>query len=669
MELPADFADRSRVSARRIDGAAPADAAESAAQLAAIEAAITAAGEFAACPAKDEPESAAAAERAAFYCRHAETLFHAGRHGEALDLARRAFDCQPHDEETVRFCAWLFSNCRDHAAAGVAYERLIALRPEWIAGHRHASGSFAVAGDIERAIFHGLRASDRDPTSFEFAFHAGCLCEHAARAAQAVVYLSRAAELAPENGAVLRRLSAALLAQGERDSALALALRAWRLDPEDRESTHHAAELLLRAERVEEAIFVLDEAIRANPEDDAALRKLSAAKMLRGDPEAALAAIEAALALAPDKAEYHVHRAGLLYRLARHAAAGEAYGRAAALDPSNAAARRAQLSAYCEAGRMVEALSLGGALIHGAPENQEYAEALLHVLNRRLGAADGDIVVVDPGISHPPRRPRPPRTAFAALFTQVRVLHALIIRETCTRFGESRLGYGWALLEPVLHILMLSLVFAVLMHGQPPIGRYFFIFYYTGIIPYHLFVHTSSNMTYAITSNGSLLQLPLVSTFDVVLARGLLELVTDLVVAVILLAGFTAIGQRAVPRDLGGVCAALLAVWLFACGLGFLNAVITAFWKGWDKIWAQIIRILYFVSGIFYVPANMPDRVRHILVWNPILQAVDWFRASFFEGYDPHWLDRDYLVILALWTLLTGVAIERHLRRRLYEPS
>jgi hypothetical protein len=31
-------------------------------------------------------------------------------------------------------------------------------------------------------------------------------------------------------------------------------------------------------------------------------------------------------------------------------------------------------------------------------------------------------------------------------------------------------------------------VFAVMMRGRPPIGDKFFIFYYTGIIPYHLCV-------------------------------------------------------------------------------------------------------------------------------------------------------------------------------------
>jgi capsular polysaccharide transport system permease protein len=313
--------------------------------------------------------------------------------------------------------------------------------------------------------------------------------------------------------------------------------------------------------------------------------------------------------------------------------------------------------------------SVGGELIRVAPENEEYAQAVLQVLNRRFETLDGDYVVLSERALRPPRGPRPPPGFLETLRTQLRVIHALIIRETRTRFGDSKLGYGWALLEPILHILMLSLVFAVMMRGRPPIGEEFFIFYYTGIIPYHLFVHTSTSMTYAITSNGSLLQLPLVSTFDVLMARGLLELFTDTLVAVILLAGFGAVGLGVLPHDLPGVSASILVVWLFGCGCGFVNAVVTAFSKSWDKIWAQLTRILYFCSGIFYVPGMMPDWIRDVLAWNPLLHAVDWFRSSFFQEYEPHWLDRSYLSTVAVVTLLAGLGLERGLRRRLYEPQ
>jgi capsular polysaccharide transport system permease protein len=483
-----------------------------------------------------------------------------------------------------------------------------------------------------------------------------------------VTYFTRAAAIAPADGVVLRHLSAALLAIDEGERAVALAVRAVAIAPTDRDNALHATELLLRSARFGEAAALIGDWVEVHNHDDVAFRLLSAAQMLRGRTEDALTAIERGLALKPDAAEYYLHRAHLLYRLGRLEEAAVAFGKAAALDPSNPAPKRSQLTVYFDSGRYSEALAIGGELISSSPDNEEYAQAVLQVLNRRFEVLDGDYMILNERTLRQCREPRPQSSFFEALRTQRRVIHALIIRETRTRFGDSRLGYGWALLEPVLHILMLSLVFGVMMRGLPPIGNDFFIFYYTGIIPYHLFIHTSTSMTYAITSNGSLLQLPLVTTFDVLAARGLLELITDILVAIILLAAFGAVGLKVVPHDISGLSASLGIVWLLAFGIGFINAVLNAFCKSWDKIWAQLIRILYFISGIFYVPGMMPDWIRDILAWNPILHAVDWFRSSFFLEYEPHWLDRSFLGVLAVVALMTGFGLERGLRRRLYEP-
>ena len=172
-------------------------------------------------------------------------------------------------------------------------------------------------------------------------------------------------------------------------------------------------------------------------------------------------------------------------------------------------------------------------------------------------------------------------------------------------------------------------------------------------------------MSRALINNAPLLQLPPVSSFDVIAARGLLEVMTDVVVAVVLLAGFLAIGLRAMPDDLWEPSVALLAIAAFGCGVGFVNAVVTVFWRSWDKSYAQLTRLLYFVSGIFYVPGMMPDWVRGILVWNPLLHAIDWFRAGFFEVYQPHWLDWSYVAVVAIVALLVGLALHRLLRRKL----
>jgi capsular polysaccharide transport system permease protein len=191
---------------------------------------------------------------------------------------------------------------------------------------------------------------------------------------------------------------------------------------------------------------------------------------------------------------------------------------------------------------------------------------------------------------------------------------------------------------------------------------------YSGLIPYHVFVHASGSMTNAIPSNGALLQLPRVTTFDVVLARGILEFATDLVVAIVLLMALGAAGLAGMPDDLWTVCLALLAIAALGGGIGFVNAVVAVHWRSWDKIWVQATRILYFASGIFYVPGAMPDWIRAILVWNPLLQAIDWFRTGFFAAYRPYWLDRFYVAGSATVAVFAGFALERALRRRLSAP-
>jgi len=420
------------------------------------------------------------ADGTALNCRLAEILFHRGRREEALECGRRALAfAAGHDADTGRFCAWLFSNCACHDEAALVYERLVDLSPGWAEGHRHASGSLAASGALDRAIPHAITASDLAPDRAEFAIHAGCLLLDVGRPGDAVTYLRRALEAEPADNPALRALSAALFALGRQDEALSLAQQAAALTPDDAATAIHACELLMRADRIDDAAAIVEPAARAG--NATALRVLSGVEMARDRAAAAIIAIDAAIAAAPLNPEYHLHRGHVLYRLGDSEAAAEAFGHASELDASSREAKRGQFAAFLAGGRLSEATALGGQLLGQFPDDDEAAAAVLDLLNRRLGTLDDEI------FGHGEREARPPRRApnlMDALRCQCRVLHALIIRETRTRFGESRLGYGWAVMEPLLHITVLWVMFALLMHGQPPIGRSFFVFYFTGLFRY-----------------------------------------------------------------------------------------------------------------------------------------------------------------------------------------
>src|SRR6516165_9262473 len=252
------------------------------------------AGDLGACRLYLERQDVTNHQRAWIYCQLSEAVYHKGSRDVAVECARSAFDLQPEKEEIANLCAWVFSNCGKHEEAAAAYERLLAIRPHWAAGHRHASGSFAAAGQLDRAISHGTKASDLDPHSFEFAFHAACLLETVGRPAQAAKYLMRATALDPANAGVLRHLSATLYALEQSEQAVALALRSVALAPSDRLTALHAAELLLRTNRYDEAAAIVLDVVDTHREDPVALRLLSATHMLRGLIEDALAAIDRA---------------------------------------------------------------------------------------------------------------------------------------------------------------------------------------------------------------------------------------------------------------------------------------------------------------------------------------------------------------------------------------
>ena len=148
---------------------------------------------------------------------------------------------------------------------------------------------------------------------------------------------------------------------------MAFALRAVSIAPRDLLNARHATELLLRTERFDEAAQIILAAVDTHSQDDVAFRLLSATQIQRGRTGDALDAIDRALAIAPDMAEYHSHRGNLLYHLGRLDESAEAFGRATELDPSNPDAKRSQLTVYFDSGRFTEALAVGGELIRTSP--------------------------------------------------------------------------------------------------------------------------------------------------------------------------------------------------------------------------------------------------------------------------------------------------------------
>src|SRR5690606_619099 len=121
----------------------------------------------------------------------------------------------------------------------------------------------------------------------------------------------------------------------------------------------------------------------------------------------------------------------------------------------------------------------------------------------------------------------------------------------------------------------------------------------TGIMPFFLFNHTASRLSRSLSANLMLLRLPPVTAIDVMIARGILQGLTWIVVFLILLTGLTLMGRGLWPAH-PEICAlAALTTFFLGCGVGMINAVLSALFKSWDRIYTALTRPLYLLSGIF----------------------------------------------------------------------
>src|SRR5690606_3384249 len=106
------------------------------------------------------------------------------------------------------------------------------------------------------------------------------------------------------------------------------------------------------------------------------------------------------------------------------------------------------------------------------------------------------------------------------VLVQIRVVAALILRETRATFGTSHIGYLWAIITPVAGIAILSIVFS-LISRHPPFGTSLALFFATGIIILQLVTQLASSLMTAIEANRALLSYPPIKRMDVFVARSI----------------------------------------------------------------------------------------------------------------------------------------------------
>ncbi|WP_188525741.1 ABC transporter permease [Sinisalibacter lacisalsi] len=247
-------------------------------------------------------------------------------------------------------------------------------------------------------------------------------------------------------------------------------------------------------------------------------------------------------------------------------------------------------------------------------------------------------------------------------FATSRVILALLLREMTSKYGRSPGGYLWAIIEPLGMILMLSVGFSLLMRA-PSLGSSFLLFYASGYMVFQQYKVVVSSVENGINYSRALLNYPAVTWLDALIARFVLNALTNILNTILILGGVLYFVKSTGVLDLYPMLIAMALASLLGLSIGSLNCLLSGLFPVWKTVTKIINRPLMIASAVLYIFEDMPMQVGNVLWWNPLTHLTGLMRQGMYSTYHPQYISITYVVLFALVPLAVSLLFLRAYNR------
>lgn len=232
------------------------------------------------------------------------------------------------------------------------------------------------------------------------------------------------------------------------------------------------------------------------------------------------------------------------------------------------------------------------------------------------------------------------------------LLGELVKKDIKLKYRNSVLGFAWTLLEPLLTMVVLTVVFQNMLGKEV---EYFPVYVLCGRLLYSYFSNGTKLALKSIRRNSSMIRKVYVPKYIYPLASALSGYVTFLL-SLIVLVGVAAVQSLKPTWHLLGAFVPLFTILIMTIGVGFILATLDVFFRDTEYLWGVILMLIMYASAIFYDKLSLlkvPSKA-WILKFNPLFGIIDNFRNSIF-GEPLNYKYAAYSGGFAVLTLIIGI--------------
>jgi len=244
---------------------------------------------------------------------------------------------------------------------------------------------------------------------------------------------------------------------------------------------------------------------------------------------------------------------------------------------------------------------------------------------------------------------------FSEMFRYRQLIWALALKELKIRYKRSVLGFLWALLNPLLLLVVLSVVFSTLMAANKP---HYAVFLLCALLPWTFFSQSLSYAAESVVSNGDLIKKVRVAKLVFPVAAVVSNMINFLLSMIPLVLIVIAVGHPFYWTWLY-LPVPLFALTIFTLGATFFFAAANVYYRDVAHILQVLLNILFYVTPIIYSIDLIPAHYRWLLKLNPLQYFLNGFRLSVYYGLLPEITSVIACFVGAFGTLAIGFWVFR----------
>ena len=246
------------------------------------------------------------------------------------------------------------------------------------------------------------------------------------------------------------------------------------------------------------------------------------------------------------------------------------------------------------------------------------------------------------------------RNYWRDLFRYRELFYFLAWRDVLVRYKQTVIGILWAVLRPLLTMVVMTVVFGRIAK-LPAEGMPYPILVFAAMLPWQLFATSLAEGSNSLVTNSNLISKVYFPRL-IVPASAVIVSFVDFAVSMVLLGILMAWYQMWPGWPLLTLPVFTLMALLASAGAGTWLAALNVKYRDFRYVVPFMIQFGVFVSPVGYTSSNISEEWRPLYALNPMVGVIDGFRWSISGGTKPFpWQSVDIALVAIAFLLITGI--------------